>query len=113
MNTAMGRCNKNFTILLNIIEDNKSYDFSLQTKEEILMEKRSISNKLKLIKNYSKKFSIQKEVDFLDKEFNEYTELLGNHIDDIETLKLLKKDLYRPLSLMAQKLYEIMIKLYD
>lgn len=99
--------------LINIIEDTKSYDFSSSTKEEILMKKRSINNKLMLIRSYSKQFSIQKEVEFLDNKFSEYTELIGNHIEDMETLKKMKDDFYRPLSLMSQKLYEIMIKLYN
>lgn len=99
--------------LIYIIEDNKSYDFSSSTKEEILMKKRSINNKLTLMKKYGKKFSIQKEVEFLNKEFCEYNDLIGNHIDDIDTLRKMKDDCYRPLSLMSQKLYEIMIKLYD
>lgn len=77
------------------------------------MRKREMSNKLNLIKELSKKFSIKKDVDFLASKFSEYEDVIGNHINDIETLKKMSLDLKRPLDLISQNLFKIMIEIYN
>ena len=51
--------------LQTIVNDEKSYDFSGVSKEQILMKKREMNNKIKLINNLSRKFSIEEEARFL------------------------------------------------
>lgn len=99
--------------LQTIVNDEKSYDFSGVSKEQILMKKREMNNKIKLINNLSRKFSIEEEARFLSSKFSEYDEVIGNHINDLDTLKKMSLDLKRPLDLISQKIFEIMIELYS
>lgn len=79
----------------------------------ITSRKRTLSNYIRLIESHSKKFCLQTEVEFVRKKFDEYDELIGDHISDIEYLSKSKKELQRPLDLINDKLYEMMLKLYD
>ena len=63
--------------------------------------------------NLSRNFSIEEEARFLSSKFSEYDEVIGNHINDLDTLKKMSLDLKRPLDLISQKIFEIMIELYS
>lgn len=99
--------------LQEIVNDEKSYDFSNVSKEQILMRKRDISNKIELVKKLSQKFDIKNDVDFLSTKFSEYEDVIGNHINDLETLRKMSLDLFRPLDLISQKIFEIKMELYN
>lgn len=96
-----------------LTEDKKSYDFSDLSWEEVLMRMREIRLKLQLVKEYSKKFGIQKDYEFLNEKFKEYQTVIDDHPSDIELLTKMHKELYRPLNLMSQRIFEIMIALYN
>lgn len=96
-----------------LAEDKSSYDFSNSSKEAVLMRLREIRLKLQLIKKYSKKFGIQKDYDYLNDKFEEYQSVIDNHPSDIDLLSKLHNELYRPLNLMSQRIFEIMIALYN
>ena len=96
-----------------LTEEKKSYDFSDSSQEEVLMRMREIRLKLQLIKEYSKKFGIQKDYEFLNEKFEEYQTVIDNHPSDMVLLSKLHKELYRPLNLMSQRIFEIMIALYN
>ena len=96
-----------------LVDDEKSYIFSDNNSKEILMRKREISNKLSFIKKYNNKFNFDTSTEFLEEKFNEYDEIIGNHIQDLDTLNKIHNDIKRPLSLMSQKLFEMMIELYN
>lgn len=96
------------------IDNDKCYKLDGVSKEEILMRKRDINNKIDFITKYSEKFSVKEEIAFLHEKYNEYDTIIGDHINgDEETLKKLHNELRRPLSLMSQKIFEIMINLYN
>ena len=99
--------------LLIIVDDEKSHNFSNESKEQILMRKREINNKIEILREFEKKFSISDDVQFLDSKFSEYEDTIGNHINDLETLRKMNDDLERPLKLMSQCIYRIMIELYN
>lgn len=99
--------------LQTIVNDEKSYNFSEVSKEQILMRKREMNNKIKLINDLSRKFSIEEEARFLSSKFSEYDSVIGNHINDLDMLKKMSLDLKRPLDLISQKIFEIMIELYS
>ena len=99
--------------LKELTEEKKSYDFSDSSQEEVLMRMREIRLKLQLIKEYSKKFGIQKDYEFLNEKFEEYQTVIDNHPSDMVLLSKLHKELYRPLNLMSQRIFEIMIALYN
>ncbi len=96
-----------------IIDDEKSYVFDNVSDEQILMRKRDIHNKLDFISKYSEKFKIGSQTKFLNDKYEEYNSIIGNHIKDRETLNKLNDELLRPLSLMSQKIFEVMIDLYN
>jgi hypothetical protein len=83
------------------------------SKEEINMNKRHISNLLMILKTYKEKFSISDEVNFIIARFTEYETFVGDHIEDIPYLQKSSKELRRPLDLMEQKIFSIMLKLYE
>lgn len=99
--------------LRNIIDDEKAYQFQDVSKEQILMRKRAISNKILLIEKFKDMFGIQDAVSFLEDKNNEYVAVIDGHIDDLETLKKMPNELFRPLSLMSDKIFEIMVILFD
>ena len=82
---ADGRKQKELFIALletfkRIIDDENNFDYSNVSKEQILMRKRDMSNKLEFIKKVGKRFSVEKDIIFLEEKFSEYNEIIGNHI---------------------------------
>jgi len=96
-----------------LVDDEKSYHLAGRSKEEILMQKRAMNNKIDFVKKYSDHFSIKTEISFLEDKFNEYVAVIDGHINDLETLGKLGAELKRPLSLMSQKIFEMMFNLYS
>ena len=96
-----------------LVEDKASYNFEKISREEVLMRMREIRLKLGLIQKYSKKFRIEGDYDFLNEKFKEYETVIDNHPTDMKLLAQLHKELYRPLNLMSQRIFEIMIAMYD
>ena len=99
--------------LKDLTDDEKSYRLVDRSVEEILMQKRAMNNKIAFIKKYSENFSIEKDVSFLEEKYNEYVAVIDGHINDLETLGKLGADLKRPLSLMSQRIFEMMLNLYS
>lgn len=99
--------------LKDLTDDEKSYRLVDRSTEEILMQKRAMNNKIAFIKKYSQNFSIERDVLFLEEKHNEYVAVIDGHINDLETLGKLGADLKRPLSLMSQKIFEMMFNLYS
>lgn len=98
--------------LKDLTDDEKSYILAGRSADEILMQKRAMNNKITFIKKYSKDFSIEKDVAFLEEKYNEYVAVIDGHIHDLKTLEKLGADLKRPLSLISQRIFEMMFNLY-
>lgn len=99
--------------LKKIVDDEKSYNFSNVTKEEMLMRSRDISTKIDVIKQYAERFEIKTEVDFLQEKFEEYQSVIDNHSTNMELLRQIHTELKRPLNLLSQKIIEMMLNLYN
>lgn len=102
--------------LSELIEDPVGYRVSTSCQDyEALLNshKRQISNLIGLLEEKAPKFRIEKETKALREKFKEYEEFLGDHITDVDYLSNSEKELKRPLELMTQKLFEIMLKLSD
>lgn len=99
--------------LKDIVDDNQSYNFSGVSKEQVLMRKRDLNNKISFVKEYSKKFSFDKDMAHIENLFTEYETIIGDHIDDLETLRKLENELRRPLILISQDIFKIMLALYN
>lgn len=97
-----------------LVTNPDTYAFTTNTKSRtITAQKRSLSNYIKIINSLSKKFGLEEEAGFIMNKFNEYEDLIGNHITDIPYLCKSKEELQRPLDLINNKLYEMMLKLYN
>ena len=99
--------------LKHIVDDEKSYKFAGMGAKEILMQKRTMSNKIAFIKKYEAKFGISEEITFLERLFDEYATIIGDYIEDVNVLIGRENELKRPMLLMSQKIFEIMLKLFN
>lgn len=99
--------------LKHIVDDEKSYKFVGMGAKEILMQKRTMSNKIAFIKKYEAKFSIAEEIAFLERLFDEYAAIIGDYIEDVNVLIGRENELKRPMLLMSQKIFEIMLNLFN
>lgn len=94
------------------ISSEKAYAFSGQTGEEILMRKRDISNKIHILSEVQDTFSLREEVKFICDRFDEYENLISDHITDLDYLCKSQNELRRPLELISTKLVSMSINLY-
>ncbi len=101
--------------LQNLAEDRDSYviDVTSFDKKKLMMTKRKFNNCVTILKRYANAMNVKTLVDTIEKHVNEYAELLGNHIDDIEYLSKSENELRRPLDLIVTEVPEIMMKLYS
>ena len=101
-------------ILQELLEDISEYkicNFSANTKREyILMQNRQIRQRINLLDKYAQKFGIKKEWDFIISKFNEYESIMSDNISDISYLSKLSVKLSRPIKLMREKIYEVILK---
>lgn len=61
------------------------------------MQNRQISQRIKLIKQYARKFGIADELEFIDNKFKEYDEIISEHIADTSYLSQSYTILARPI----------------
>lgn len=94
------------------ISSEKAFNFTGQTREEILMRNRDISNIIHILTEMQDTFSIQDDMDFIRKEIEEYLSLIGDHSTDLEYLVKSQKELERPLNLIANRLVQMSINLF-
>lgn len=95
-----------------LFEQKALYDFSNQGKEDITMRTRDLNNKIHILETVQDKFAISDKVDFIRRHFDEYSVLIGDHIDDMKYLLLSQRELKRPVELISQKLLEMALCLY-
>lgn len=97
-----------------LVTDPDTYIFNDNTDSKtITSRKRSLSNYIRLVTSHSNRFGLKDEAKFISDKFEEYDNLIGNHISDITYLCKSKEELQRPLDLINNKLYEMMLKLYN
>lgn len=93
-------------------EKEDMYDLSQMSPSSINMRNRDISNKIGILDSVKEEFSIAADVDFIYEKFDEYKELIGNHINDSGYLQNSSFELKRPIMLISTKLFEIAFGLY-
>ena len=95
------------------VTNEDAYRISVNSKPATLtLRNRTLNNYLDTLSNYGELFGISEQVCFLQEKLSEYTDCIGNHIDDIDFLSKAELDLQRPLALINSKAYEIMLNLY-
>ena len=97
-----------------IVCDKALYMINTETDiNVVLMKKRDLSNYFNLIKNYGKKFQLENEIKCIEPLVQEYTEFLGENTSNLENLKNNSNALKRPLSIIDNKISEMIIKMYE
>lgn len=97
-----------------LVTDKSAYTISpTDDSARLTTIKRSMSNYIGLIDKYSKKFHLEDEIIYIKDKFSEYETLLSDHISDFTYLSKSSKELKRPLELITEKLYEMMLKIFD
>lgn len=89
-----------------LIDDNAN-------KETILSKTRNIANCISVLKRLDFKNIDKTNVDYISKEFDQYNDLIGEHIDDLSYLRKSNKELQNHIRLIDNKLDEIRFKLYN
>ena len=83
------------------------------TKEKLTMTIRKIRNQASRVNLYGNQFGLKKENEIISKEIKEYIDFVSDHITDIEYLSKSQNQLKRPLDIINDKLFEMMMKLYS
>lgn len=97
-----------------IIANVKIYEISeSDTQAEILMRQRNLSNCVDLLKKVDDKLISKTEKDNINSALDSYISLVGNHIDDLQTLSTLSKDLKKYINNIDSSLNRIRFNLYD
>lgn len=94
------------------ISNPEAYHLAGQSSDQIMMRKRDFSNKINILDKHKSDFGIKNDIDFVVNRFQEYEDLISNHINDLQYLSNSSKELQRPLSLIENKLYDIALFLY-
>ena len=96
-----------------VVGDKATYVITTDTDSNTLtMRKRQLNNYVSLLNNHADAFGISKEAAFISEKVDEYSSIIGNHIDDLSFLSQSTKDLRRPLELIDTKVYETIFNLY-
>lgn len=82
------------------------------TSQSLTMRTRDLSNHLGILKKYGEEFNLDEDIKFIEERTNEYKEIIGDHITDIEHLSKSALELQRPLNLIEARLFEMILKLY-
>lgn len=96
-----------------LIDSEEACDFTGQSREEILMRNRDISNKVQILTNIQTVFGIEDDMKFIQEKAEEYLSLVGDHSMDLEYLVKSKKELQRPLMLISTRLVSMSINLFQ
>lgn len=96
-----------------ITESKEVYRFEGQSKDKILMRNRDINNKITILETVAPNYISQEDITFIRKKFDEYSELVGDHIGDILYLSKSDKELKRPIELINNKITQISLKLFS
>jgi hypothetical protein len=91
----------------------ESYSINEGTEQEIvLMRLRGTNAKLTSAQKCAGKLGISKDMNFICDKFREYETFVSDHISDMGYLSKSTKELQRPLNLIYDRIYEMLIKLY-
>ena len=75
------------------------------------MQNRQMRQQINLLNKYAKQFDFDKDLQLVAKEFDEYEQFISDHISDLEYLSKSRNELSRPIKLMKEQLYSIIMTL--
>lgn len=103
--------------LQNLITDEKFYQFKVcdnneEREKEINAVNRKIQNYLTILQEYSKSLDIEEEIKYIQTEFSNYKDKVGDHIKDFEYLSKSEKEFLKHSENIDTKCEFIILKLY-
>lgn len=106
-------CIENFIVKIsNMLDDTRFYKFDNEDNlKHVRITQRSINSKIEVLKKFDCE-DIKIDVNYIDREFNEYWDLVSDHIDNLDKLNESSNTLMRHINNIQNKLDEIIIKLY-
>ena len=94
------------------LEHKDIYDIYGQDTQKLRMINRGLNNRIHILETLAEEFNIVTEVAFVRHHFDEYSDFIGNHIENMEYLCQSQNELRRPVESISQKLIEIAVHLY-
>ncbi len=79
---------------------------------KLTLKVRAINNRISLIERYKEYFGISEDVDFIIERMDEYNLIIGENFNNTEYLSIACDSLFRPLSLINDKIFDITLKIY-
>lgn len=87
--------------------------FNEHSIKELIQSMRIVRNKLAVLKKVEKNLNISTEIEYLDNNFNNYKNIIDNHISDYDYLEKSADDLNNFTSLLDSKITETIVKIYQ
>lgn len=95
-----------------ILDDSKFYNISGQDQlTELRIIQRSVRSKIQILINLNFR-SIEKDLEYINQEFDEYWNCVSENVDNIIKLKGISQTLYRHINNIENRLDEMILKLY-
>lgn len=95
------------------LSDNKYYIITGETDKDSLLDSiRVLANNVDYLSNVNSKFINQNDVTYIKDIFEEYRNLIGDHITDLSYLSKSKKELERKINLIDSKLTNMRLEIY-
>lgn len=99
--------------IYNAIDNEKMYIInSEEDLKYITITRRGIRNRMDLLEKQTMRWIKKDDVAYLKNEFNDYWDILSEHISDIEYLKKSQDVLYKNIGNITYKLQEMLLNLY-
>lgn len=96
-----------------MLYDEKFYKITEQTDKSCLLANiRLISNNIDYLSKVNSKFLNENDVTYIKAYFEEYSEFIGEHIEDLKYLSDSEKSLHKKISLIDSKLNKMRLELY-
>jgi len=98
--------------LSNILDDTRLYIIdSEDNKRHVRITQRSITSKIEVLKKFNCE-DIKNDVNYIGEQFDNYWDIVSDHIDNLDKLKDSSSTLMRHINNIQNKLDVIIIKLY-
>ncbi len=95
------------------LTDKKYYIITGETDKDSLLDSiRVLANNIDYLSNVNSKFINQNDVAYIKHIFEEYQNLVGDHITDLSYLSKSKKELERKINLIDSKLTNMRLEIY-
>lgn len=82
------------------------------TQQSLTMRTRDLNNQIGILEKYGGDFGLDDDIRFVKEKANEYSQIIGDHLTDVDHLSKSALELQRPLNLIEARLFDMILKLY-